>query len=1794
MRRILIPIILLLLLTPVFADDCYRVNAPDAGYAARLADAAQRMGEYYQGDSVLFDATTHDPLAYPAALFYFSRQGFGALGNQILEKEVATATPLENDDALYLSWLLKKYGTSEFLYENVKANATTLLNAYLTTSPEASSPEEQFEQNVAHYLADGSRENALLTTLRTTGDAGWPGDIEQSPSRYAKIVTALFALYDEAPSNVMRKLAEMQLDLAFTLYGAAQSGSAWVTPTSDVTFETGAFTPEKTPWAGWGYLLLGMGDSYLVVTEPSALVSGYTTHQATRLAATAEERIVREATKQGALLQSYHTAKYAIGASQDVAGKVFTKPYTYKAWLFMNEEPHSFLLLTSRSSDESGTSDNVTLERTVLFNDHIMLGSLGSDDCREPHALFGEGFIYSILSNGKGFVFSYGDGQIGIISFPYSINPLQVTERYALRANKLPEWLTGPSPDATYDKKDAGLLLIPNGGGASTGFFALEMLRSNAKIVQDCQEDINCIAEAAPGNMSLAASGNTLTYTTKLSGTPRTYTYNRGGQATSGGAPLSLNDYSLRHVLGENGYEYLQKKGNTWLLEASGAGQVHLDFSATTPERMKRIDGYPDGYVCEGADGELPPAVASSDELPDLGFAAASFLSNLANNDYIIDCAEGTSVLPNAVVDPENELVNGACVILTPREKSVALVWNPEYTGAPVLETIFQNLNNYFPFADSGTGLSVREADRNICNDASSDTFNSTDFEKCSKDLQVANSNKGLPSYTTLHLWVNGQQHVLVISTDSNPFTSGWWSDGIGDWWSSLFGSGIVSGVDPVNVSDFKAAYFFKDGDRSIHALLDRQENGEVLFKNFRQSMAPFASNAQISYDAGGTTQSLRFTSPSAEKGTTWSILTRAFRVDTSITGTPFTTETTCGNGKVEYGEECDPPGSSIGKCTVGDLTKNVTCSASCTLNESACGACEDRDRDGEPGPGCDGIEHPDCLDADPAGYYVYCNAVRAEALGASCSDGIVSCEDFSFGDGDCNEYPTAACPQCVRHNDPDNDIEINDICDGVDNDCSGSADPGCPTSSGGSDDERWTCGNEVSGTSTPPTSSSSSSTLPSEWTAFFSMGAYTFSMRNHDGVPQLKIHASGAVIDGKTCDWGRAPDHSKTADWIINWTGVAGTRTLIFQSGDDPSASKVFVEESAQGWVVNYEQARSIMTGSCITDKKAVHCWRDDDSMKGREIPVRVYLTMNPGNVWHSAATQGKYTFAVKGSTLKMVPSSVVTNNCGWGVTTTGRDPKLFPHGQQPQTCDPYDTACSQNLIYQSSSKVDHSARAFVWDLNQTHDATIIGWNLFYYHDPLKCNNKCKQSFNCFDVDRWSNKYPILHKITPFRLFILPWAWGIYSQNDEGNPNPESGKLLSEHGLTCEYTSPGPRIKVGTIGTYTVREYYFGTNTLYAKKGDPAIVLDGSNDAPACNLFGLANQWHIRDAAKMHYSLTTTSFDGGGMMVNVQWPYPFWTSVIGPTPPWYKNPLTYQSPIPNAYVEIVKSTVRGAIRWNLKATIKSTATQQEMQNFVTCWYDGDVEDIKTDGSFDPGKIQTWANTAFPAFNDTMATPCEAAPADPVTTVPTDCPNICAIVPQCAFECNADNCEACASTPGCIPSQDCAAFDDCGSYTKCPTGNECTSSETCSAGCCFPSSGGTGHCFPSGTMVATPEGATAIDALAVGDQVIAYDPVTKEERAVPVLKLFTSTDEKTLILINDELFVTPSHPFYSRRGWLPAGELVVGDELLTQTGWVTVDSLTRKANSAPVYNIEVDGPHTFYAAGYLVHNKAGE
>ncbi|UJR78745.1 polymorphic toxin-type HINT domain-containing protein [Sandaracinus amylolyticus] len=140
-----------------------------------------------------------------------------------------------------------------------------------------------------------------------------------------------------------------------------------------------------------------------------------------------------------------------------------------------------------------------------------------------------------------------------------------------------------------------------------------------------------------------------------------------------------------------------------------------------------------------------------------------------------------------------------------------------------------------------------------------------------------------------------------------------------------------------------------------------------------------------------------------------------------------------------------------------------------------------------------------------------------------------------------------------------------------------------------------------------------------------------------------------------------------------------------------------------------------------------------------------------------------------------------------------------------------------------------------------------------------------------------------------------------------------------------------------------------------------------------------------------------------------------------------------------------------------------------------------------------------------------------------------------------------------------------------------------------------------GRCFAAGTPVETSEGLRGIEDVEVGDLVWSLDPDTGESGYREVTRTFERIEDVVLELsivadnASESITTTRSHPFYvANRGWVRAEELRTGDEVFTSRGgWARIASGTWIEASQLVYNLEVEGSHSYFVgqAGVWAHNS---
>ena len=147
-----------------------------------------------------------------------------------------------------------------------------------------------------------------------------------------------------------------------------------------------------------------------------------------------------------------------------------------------------------------------------------------------------------------------------------------------------------------------------------------------------------------------------------------------------------------------------------------------------------------------------------------------------------------------------------------------------------------------------------------------------------------------------------------------------------------------------------------------------------------------------------------------------------------------------------------------------------------------------------------------------------------------------------------------------------------------------------------------------------------------------------------------------------------------------------------------------------------------------------------------------------------------------------------------------------------------------------------------------------------------------------------------------------------------------------------------------------------------------------------------------------------------------------------------------------------------------------------------------------------------------------------------------------------------------------------------------------------------PPVGGTGiACFVAGTPVVALGQDVPIERADVQLRLVAGDNDSLVTTSGAITAVFQGIARNfvTLTIDDERLTCTPEHPFFVvNKGWTRASELISGDQLQTLEGVpATIDAIESEfvPSGVPIYNVTVDGVHTFYVgkAHVLVHNKHG-
>ncbi|TDC06140.1 hypothetical protein E1265_34955, partial [Streptomyces sp. 8K308] len=144
--------------------------------------------------------------------------------------------------------------------------------------------------------------------------------------------------------------------------------------------------------------------------------------------------------------------------------------------------------------------------------------------------------------------------------------------------------------------------------------------------------------------------------------------------------------------------------------------------------------------------------------------------------------------------------------------------------------------------------------------------------------------------------------------------------------------------------------------------------------------------------------------------------------------------------------------------------------------------------------------------------------------------------------------------------------------------------------------------------------------------------------------------------------------------------------------------------------------------------------------------------------------------------------------------------------------------------------------------------------------------------------------------------------------------------------------------------------------------------------------------------------------------------------------------------------------------------------------------------------------------------------------------------------------------------------------------------------------------------FVPATRVVMADGTSRpIEEVEIGDEVLATDPETGETSARTVTAEISGSGQKDLVTLTiateqgttSTVTATEGHPFWVPKldAWIDASQLTPGARLRTSTGTnVQISAVQARTVEAAVYNLTVEGSHTYYvlAGGtpVLVHNAS--
>ena len=133
-------------------------------------------------------------------------------------------------------------------------------------------------------------------------------------------------------------------------------------------------------------------------------------------------------------------------------------------------------------------------------------------------------------------------------------------------------------------------------------------------------------------------------------------------------------------------------------------------------------------------------------------------------------------------------------------------------------------------------------------------------------------------------------------------------------------------------------------------------------------------------------------------------------------------------------------------------------------------------------------------------------------------------------------------------------------------------------------------------------------------------------------------------------------------------------------------------------------------------------------------------------------------------------------------------------------------------------------------------------------------------------------------------------------------------------------------------------------------------------------------------------------------------------------------------------------------------------------------------------------------------------------------------------------------------------------------------------------------------CLAGDSMIETDRGLMPIKDVKKGDMVLSYNEETKQTEFKKCLNSIMTSPEREVLEIEyngKKLVCTPDHRILTKRGYVEAQDLKENDELICKGTFYTKQEklvLCKNPVKIPVYDIEVEDNHNFFANDICVHN----